>query len=98
MLGIADGAKQLASIDISDLKSGTIEINDACNQFAPDFGPLFDSLVDVITAQERKQRAKQAASQQSSTPMSSGSTITIGKRSPSEFRFHRPYKKDKANK
>ena len=58
MLGIADGAKQLASIDISDLKSGTIEINDACNQFASDFDPFFDSLIDMIIIQKRKQRVK----------------------------------------
>ena len=75
MLGVADGAKQLSSIDIPTLKSGRIEMNKACRQFAPDFGPFFSSLVGVITTQEKKRRAKQA-SQQNSTPVSSGSTNT----------------------
>ena len=73
MIGIADGAKQLASIDITHLNSGAVEMNRARKQLAPDFGAFFNSLVDVITTQEKKKRAKQA-SQQSSTPISSGST------------------------
>jgi hypothetical protein len=81
MLGIADGAKQLASIDITHLKSSTVKMNRARRLVAPDFGPFFSSLVGVITAQEKKLRTRQA-SHQSSTPMSSGSTIPARKRSP----------------
>lgn len=81
MIGVADGAKQLASIDITHLKSSTVKMNKARRQGAPDFGPFFSSLVGVITAQEKKLRARQA-SQQNSTSMSSGSTIPTRKRSP----------------
>src|SRR5271167_2674249 len=81
MLGIADGAKQLASLDIPDLKSDTLKMNRIRKQHAPDFGPFFNSLVDVITRQEKKLSARQA-SQQSSTPISSGSTIPTQKRPP----------------
>lgn len=73
-VGIANGTKQLASIDITHLKHGTVAINKARKQFAPDFGTFFSSLVEVITAQEQKQRAKEA-SQSVSTPISPGSTI-----------------------
>ena len=81
MLGITDGAKQLASIDITHLQSDTVDMNRIRKRHAPDFGSFFNSLVDVITRQDKKLRARQA-SQQVSTPISSGSPIPTQKRPP----------------
>lgn len=81
MTGIADGAKQLGSVDVIDLNSGVIDMDIVRKKLAPDFVVFFTSLLDVISVQEKKQRAKQA-SEQHSIPALSGSTITAARKRP----------------
>jgi len=94
MTGIADGAKQLGSVDIIDLNSGVIDIDEVRRKLAPDFVVFFTSLLDVISVQEKKQRPKQV-SKQNSVSAWSGSTITARKRPPQSPVTSKPPKKTK---
>ena len=79
VLGVADGARQLASVDINDLNNDIITIDDVRKRLAPDFHGTFSALLTLVEIQEMKQRAKLAKqeSQNSSVPTSSAATVTL---------------------
>lgn len=84
MLGVGEGARQMAAVEMTDLNDGAIKMGDVKRRLAPDFLATFRSLLSVMSIQEIKERAKQAnqESQSGSHPVSSGSTITTRKRPP----------------
>ena len=54
-----EGARQLGSVEIDDLRNGSVELEDVMKTLAPYFLDTFQSILDVISIQEMKQRAKQ---------------------------------------
>ena len=72
-------------VEMSDLNSGVIDIDDVSNTIAPKFTAMFTSLLSVMEIQEIKERAKEAkrANQASFLPESSGTTI-IGLKRPAD--------------
>jgi hypothetical protein len=83
-IGVREGARQLAAVEMNDLNSGLVDIDDVSNHLAPKFTATFSSILSVMEIQEIKERAKRAkqASQPESEPPASGSTITSRKRPP----------------
>lgn len=80
MLGVEKGAKQLGAVDMNDLCSGDIDIDEVRKEFAPDFVQTFNSLLTIMENQETKLRMKEAKveSQLSSQSLSSSTnTDTI---------------------
>lgn len=81
MLGVAEGARQLAAVDMADLNSGVIDIDDVRKKLAPDFLATFSSLLSVMAIQEVKERAKQAKQDKQDnrvdSQMSFGSTTSL---------------------
>jgi hypothetical protein len=59
VLGVAEGAKQLGAVDMNDLCSGDIDIDDVRKEFAPYFVQTFKSLLTVMENQETKLRMKE---------------------------------------
>ena len=80
--GVAEGARQMAAVDMNDLNSGAVDI-DEVKSLAPEFTTTFISLLGVMEIREMKQRAKEIkqAGQMSSIPSSSGTIVTNLKRS-----------------
>ena len=60
VLGVSEGAKQLGAVDMNDLCSGDIDIDEVRKEFAPDFVQTFKSLVTIMENQETKLRIKEA--------------------------------------
>lgn len=79
MLGVADGAKQLGSVDMNDLNNDIITIDDVRKRLAPDFHGTFSALLTLVEIQEMKQHAKLAKekTQTESVPTSSTTTVTL---------------------
>jgi hypothetical protein len=77
VLGVAEGAKQLGAVDMNDLCSGEINIDDVRKKFAPDFVQTFRSLLTIMENQETKLQMKEAKERSQSNSQSvSGSTST----------------------
>ena len=80
VLGVEKGARQLGAVDMNDLCSGDIDIDEVRKEFAPDFVQTFNSLLTIMENQETKLRMKEAKveSQLSSQSFSSSTnTDTI---------------------
>jgi hypothetical protein len=58
-IGVAEGARQLAAIDMARLIDGTMDIDDV-EDLAPTFSAMFKSLLNVVSIQDSKERAKAA--------------------------------------
>lgn len=80
-IGVAEGVRQVAAVDMTELNSGKIEISDV-RRLAPDFQVTFKSLLRVMEIQETKEHKKQATQPKSSMPVSSQPTIAGQKRPP----------------
>jgi hypothetical protein len=84
-VGVEEGARQLGAVEMSDISTGKVDIDDVIDSIAPKFGATFTALLSVMEVQERKQLAKEAkpANQARSMVASSGSTIIPKRPSPS---------------
>jgi hypothetical protein len=61
---VAEGVKQLGSVDVSALSAGVINIQHIRKNLAPDFVPTFKSLYNITCVQEtalQRKEAKRAA-------------------------------------
>jgi len=77
VLGIAKGAKQLGAVDMNDLCSGDIDIDEVGTEFAPKFVQTFKSLLTIMENQETKLRMKESKEKSQVTSQSvSSSTNT----------------------
>jgi hypothetical protein len=85
-VGVEEGARQLAAVDMKELNNGLIDIDDVSNRLAPKFSATFSSLLTLMEIQEIKERARisKEASQTNSIPSSSDATATLTKR-PAEY-------------
>ena len=93
MVGVTDGARQLASFEMSDLNTGVVKMSEVRKRLAPDFVVMFQSLLDVMSIQESKQRAKEAT--QLDASQASSTLTVIGKRPRSQESTNPPTKRMK---
>lgn len=77
MLGVSAVADQLASVDMTDLNDGIIEIDDVRKRLAPDFVGTFSSLSSIMEIQETKERAKQAKQARRTISLADTSETTL---------------------
>jgi hypothetical protein len=76
-IGVAMGVEQLSSVEVRDLETRKINMDDLTIDYAPQFASTFSTLVEVRSIEEKKKRAKdekkarEALSQTSSTILQS---------------------------
>lgn len=82
MIGFELGVTQLSAVEIDDLDSRAVDIDEVSISLAPLFSHTFTTLMDVRAVEERKKRAKaerearqsQSQSQTTATPSTSQAT------------------------
>jgi hypothetical protein len=76
-LGIQEGTRQLAAVDMNELNYGIVEMDDVSNRIAPKFSATFLALLKLMEIQEMKERAKliKAGAQNTSHASSSATTL-----------------------
>ncbi len=88
IVGVTDGARQIGSVEMSELYSGAVSMKMIRKQLAPDFWPFFETLYGVIAIQEMAQKKKESSRPHS--PMPSSSTSTTANGLPTDM--HIPYR------
>lgn len=82
IVGVADCARQIGSVEVSELYSGALSMKMIRRQLAPDFWPFFETLYGVVTIQEMAQKKKESAQPPSPVPTSSMSTTGTTRKRP----------------